>query len=45
MKGKVVEDFGYPMIEIDSMEKIPMVSREEIEKGVDRRLNNREVLS
>ncbi len=27
MKGKVVEDFGYPMIEVDSMEKLPMISR------------------
>ncbi len=25
--GKVVEDFGYPMIEINKMEKLPMINR------------------
>jgi len=29
MKGKVVEDFGYPMVEVDSMEKLPMVHKED----------------
>ena len=29
LRGKVVEDFGYPMVEIGWMEKLPMVSREE----------------
>ena len=28
--GKVVEDFGYPMIEVEKMEKTPMVTREEV---------------
>ena len=27
--GKVVEDFGYPMIETDFMEKLPMINRQE----------------
>ena len=27
LKGKVVEDFGYPMIEIDYMIKVPMIKR------------------
>ena len=27
IKGKVVEDFGYPMVEVDFMEKIPMVDK------------------
>jgi len=25
--GKVVEDFGYPMIEVNKMDKLPMVNR------------------
>ena len=28
MKGTVVEDFGYPMVEISYMEKLPMVEKE-----------------
>ena len=27
IKGKVVEDFGYPMIEVSMMEKVPMVQK------------------
>lgn len=27
LRGKVVEDFGYPMIEVTSMEKLPMVQK------------------
>jgi DNA polymerase-3 subunit alpha len=27
--GKVVEDFGYPMIEVTKMDKLPLVSKEE----------------
>jgi DNA polymerase-3 subunit alpha len=27
LKGKVVEDFGYPMIEISYMIKLPMIKR------------------
>ena len=27
--GKVVEDFGYPMIEITKMEKMPIINRED----------------
>ena len=30
IRGKVVEDFGYPMIEVVEMEKYPMVTREEV---------------
>ncbi len=30
LRGKVVEDFGYPMIEINWMDKEPMISPEEI---------------
>lgn len=29
LKGKVVEDFGYPMLEVQFMEKLPMVSKED----------------
>jgi len=28
MKGTVVEDFGYPMVEVSYMEKLPMVEKE-----------------
>ena len=28
LRGKVVEDFGYPIIEVDYMEKLPMVKSE-----------------
>jgi DNA polymerase-3 subunit alpha len=28
IKGKVVEDFGYPMIEVHFMEKLPMVANQ-----------------
>jgi DNA polymerase-3 subunit alpha len=41
IKGMVVEDFGYPMIEVESMEKIPMVdkyavtSEEEQQQGLE----------
>ena len=28
MAGKVVEDFGYPMVEVDFMEKLPMVQED-----------------
>ena len=31
VKGKVVEDFGYPMVEVDFMEKIPMVDKYKVE--------------
>ena len=30
LRGKVVEDFGYPMIEVDRMDKMPMVHKEEV---------------
>jgi len=30
LKGKVVEDFGYPMVEISFMDKLPMVSRDSV---------------
>jgi DNA polymerase III alpha subunit len=29
--GKVIEDFGYPMIEIDFMDKVPIVQKESVE--------------
>jgi DNA polymerase-3 subunit alpha len=30
IKGKVVEDFGVPVIEVSSMEKIPMINKREL---------------
>lgn len=29
IKGTVVEDFGYPMVEVSYMEKLPMIAKEE----------------
>ncbi|MFA0963577.1 DNA polymerase III subunit alpha [Roseivirga sp. BDSF3-8] len=33
IRGRVVEDFGYPMIEVSYMAKLPMVHREKILEG------------
>jgi DNA polymerase-3 subunit alpha len=30
IQGKVVEDFGIPMIEVISMEKIPLINKKEL---------------
>jgi hypothetical protein len=30
IKGRVVEDFGVPVIEVSSMEKIPMINKREL---------------
>ncbi len=33
LKGKVVEDFDYPMIEVNYMQKLPMINREKKESN------------
>ena len=33
IRGMVVQDFGYPMIEVESMEKIPMVDKYAVTSG------------
>lgn len=32
LTGKVVEDFGYPMLEVSHMEKLPLWSKDEVER-------------
>jgi DNA polymerase-3 subunit alpha len=36
IRGKVVEDFGYPMIEVGFMEKVPMVDKYAEKAGKDK---------
>jgi len=36
IKGKVVEDFGYPMVEVEYLEKVPMVDKYKVQGPVSR---------